>query len=61
VVTVPSQHRNAFCQVLHACAIGEVGYVLDTSAFVVVGLQGEVIIHSDITTLKEAWQRPLRW
>jgi phosphoribosylformylglycinamidine (FGAM) synthase-like enzyme len=61
VVTVPRQHRDAFCQVLQACAIGEVGYVLDTSAFVVVGLRGDRVIHSDIATLKEAWQRPLRW
>jgi phosphoribosylformylglycinamidine synthase len=61
VVTVPRQHRDAFCQVLQACPIGEVGYVLDTSAFVVVGLRGDRVIHSDIATLKDAWQRPLRW
>jgi phosphoribosylformylglycinamidine synthase subunit PurSL len=61
VVTVPRQHRDAFCQMLQACPIGEVGYVLDTSAFVVMGLRGDRVIHSDIATLKEAWQRPLRW
>jgi phosphoribosylformylglycinamidine synthase len=61
VVTVPPPHRQAFCEALHDCAIGEVGYVLDTSQFVVVGLQGEVIIDSAIALLKEAWQRPLRW
>jgi phosphoribosylformylglycinamidine synthase len=61
VVTVPRQHRDAFCQALQACPIGEVGYVLDTSAFVVMGLRGDRVIDSDIATLKEAWQRPLRW
>ena len=50
VVTVPSQHRQAFCVALQACAIGEVGMVLPTSQFVVVGLHGNVIIDSDIAT-----------
>jgi phosphoribosylformylglycinamidine synthase len=61
VVTVPPQHRQAFCEALHGCAIGEVGYVLDTTRFEVIGLREEVVIASDITVLKEAWQRPLRW
>ncbi len=61
VVTVAPQHREAFIEVLHACAIGEVGRVLDTSEFAVVGLSGDTAIRSDIATLKEAWQRPLRW
>jgi phosphoribosylformylglycinamidine synthase len=61
VVTVPPQHRQAFCEALHGCAIGEVGYVLDTSRFMVVGLRGDIVIASDIAELKEAWQRPLRW
>jgi phosphoribosylformylglycinamidine synthase len=61
VVTIPPQHRDAFCEVLQACPIGEIGSVLDTPTFVVTGCQGNVIIQSDIATLKEAWQRPLRW
>jgi len=61
VVTVPSQHREAFCEALHSCALGEVGYVLETTQFVVVGLQGTIVIDADIAHLKEAWQRPLRW
>jgi len=61
VVTVPPQHREAFCEALHSCALEEVGYVLDTTQFVVVGLQGTVVINADIVHLKEAWQRPLRW
>jgi phosphoribosylformylglycinamidine synthase len=60
-VTVPPQHREAFCETLHGCAMGEVGHVLDTAQFVVVGLRGDIIIDSDIAELKEAWQRPLRW
>jgi phosphoribosylformylglycinamidine synthase len=61
VVTVPPQHREAFCEALHGCAIGEVGYVLDTARFRVIGLKGDIVIASDIAELKEAWQRPLRW
>jgi phosphoribosylformylglycinamidine synthase subunit PurSL len=61
VVTVPPQHRQAFCEALHDCALGEVGYVLDTAQLRVLGLQGDIIINSDVRQLQEAWQRPLRW
>ncbi len=61
VVTVPPQHREAFGEVMRDCPVGEVGSVLDTPAFVVIGYRGDVVIRSDIAALKEAWQRPLRW
>ncbi|MBM3224985.1 MAG: phosphoribosylformylglycinamidine synthase, partial [Candidatus Tectomicrobia bacterium] len=61
VVTVPPQHRQAFCDLLQGCPLGEVGIVRDTPQFTVVGLQGQVMIESHIAALKEAWQRPLRW
>jgi len=61
VVTVPPQHREAFCEAMRHCVLGEVGSVLETTQFVVVGLQGSVVIDADIAHLKEAWQRPLRW
>jgi phosphoribosylformylglycinamidine synthase len=61
VVTVPPQHRDAFRQIMQACAIGEVGTVQETPGFLVVGLRGDIVIRSDIGALKEAWQQPLRW
>lgn len=61
VVTVPRQHRNAFCETMSTCAIGEIGRTLDTSAFTIVGLTGSTVVESDIDSLKEAWQQPLRW
>jgi phosphoribosylformylglycinamidine synthase len=61
VVTVPPQHRDAFRQIMQACAIGEVGTVLETPDFLVVGQRGDVVVRSDISALKEAWQQPLRW
>jgi phosphoribosylformylglycinamidine synthase II len=61
VATVPPQHRAAFLTLLQPCAIGELGRVLDTPAFTVLGLSGDTVIQSDIATLKDAWQRPLRW
>ncbi len=59
VVTVPPPHRESFLQIMSDCAIGELGQVIDGLAFTVVGLQGNVVIQSDIASLKEAWQRPL--
>ena len=61
VVAVPQMHRKAFFELLGACTLGELGRVLDTPDFVVVGLSGNTIIRSDIAQLKEVWQRPLRW
>ncbi len=59
VVTVPPQHRTSWLQVMSGCPMGELGQVIDSSAFTVTGLQGAVVIQSDIAVLKEAWQRPL--
>jgi phosphoribosylformylglycinamidine synthase len=61
VVTVPPQHRTAFCDIMRDCSYGESGVVLETAQFVVIDLAGNVIIDSDIAHLKEAWQQPLRW
>jgi hypothetical protein len=46
---------------MRPCRYGEIGVVLATSQFMVVGLEENVVIDSDIAHLKEAWQRPLRW
>jgi phosphoribosylformylglycinamidine synthase len=59
VVTVPPQHRALFLQAMSGCIIGELGQVIDGPAFTVIGVRGEIVIQSDIKTLKEAWQRPL--
>jgi phosphoribosylformylglycinamidine synthase len=59
VVTVPPQHRALFLQAMSDCIVGELGQVIDGPAFTVIGVRGEIVIQSDIKTLKEAWQRPL--
>ena len=59
VVTVPPQHRALFLQAMSGCIVGELGQVIDGPAFTVIGVRGEIVIQSDIKTLKEAWQRPL--
>ena len=40
---------------------GRVGTVEADDRFLVRGLRGDEIIKADLSTLKEAWQRPLRW
>lgn len=61
VVTVPPPQRQAFRALLASCVLGELGRVLETPEFVVIGLAGHDIVRSDIAQLKEAWQLPLRW
>lgn len=61
VVTIAPQHRAAFVALMAPCAIGELGLTLAEPHFTVIGLRGQDIIATDLATLKEAWQRPLRW
>jgi hypothetical protein len=46
---------------MQGCLIGELGAVLATPAFTLVGRQGHPVVQSDIAPLKQAWQRPLQW
>ncbi|MGE3536652.1 MAG: AIR synthase-related protein [Candidatus Tectimicrobiota bacterium] len=61
VVTVPAPQREAFEALLAACPCGLLGVVTAEPFFVVTGLQGQESIRMDLATLKDAWQRPLRW
>ena len=38
-----------------------IGRVTADGKFLVRGLEGQTIIEENISDLKEAWQRPLRW
>jgi phosphoribosylformylglycinamidine synthase len=61
VVTVAAENQTAFEACLERNAFAEVGKVVRGSSFTIVGLHGHVVVRADISELKEAWQRPLRW
>ncbi|GIX48821.1 MAG: hypothetical protein KatS3mg131_3032 [Candidatus Tectimicrobiota bacterium] len=61
VVTVPVANVEAFRRLMRGLPVGEVGHVLATPDFVVIGLHGREVVRSHLAELKAAWQRPLRW
>jgi len=60
LVTVHPEHRPAFEQLFAGQAFGLIGEVVEERELLIIGRQGQVLVKSDLSTLKEAWQRPLR-
>jgi len=61
VVEVREKDRSEFEAAMRDVAVSLLGRVSDSKAFVVKGLDGGPVVKTDIDSLKEAWQRPLRW
>jgi phosphoribosylformylglycinamidine synthase len=61
VVTIRAQDQPAFEACLQGNTFAEIGEVLEKQTLQVTGLHGKVVIRANISTLKEAWQRPLRF
>ena len=61
VVEVPGGREADFEAWMAGSPLGRVGVVTEEDRLVVRGLRGDEIISADLGTLKEAWQRPLRW
>ena len=61
VVEIVPGCENAFEARMAGCVYARVGVVTNDGRFKVTGLDGQDIINTEISLLKEAWQRPLRW
>ena len=61
VVEVPAGREADFEAQMEGSPFGRVGTVDSADRFLVRGLRGEEIVSTDLHTLKEAWQHPLRW
>lgn len=61
VVEIASGCENAFENCMAGCVSARIGVLTNDGRFRVIGLNGEEIIDADVSLLKEAWQRPLRW
>ncbi len=61
VVEVPGGRETDFEAQMEGSAFGRAGTVTGEDRFLVRGLGGDEIVDSELSTLKEAWQRPLRW
>jgi len=61
VVTVPRGSAAKFDRLMMNQPVGKVGEVLADGKFVVTGLDGHVVVDSDVSALKEAWKGTLDW
>ncbi len=61
VATVHPTMQEAFLSIMKGIYLGEIGRVTRGRRFIVINQKGQKIIQGDISRLKEAWQRPLRF
>ena len=61
VVTVHPANANSFISELNDVPVGIVGELTSDTRLVIKGLDGSTVVDADISDLKEAWQKPLRW
>ncbi|MBN2427025.1 MAG: phosphoribosylformylglycinamidine synthase [Deltaproteobacteria bacterium] len=60
LVTVRPENHRRFESLFSRTDVSEIGNVLSNSHFIIKGRNGEALIRSDIHTLKQAWQAPLK-
>ncbi len=60
---VNNKDRKAFEKILDTAGVpfGLAGCLNQGKEFRVIGIDGTVCISAEISLLKEAWQKPLRW
>ncbi|MCM8790067.1 MAG: AIR synthase-related protein, partial [Candidatus Omnitrophica bacterium] len=61
IVEVKKDNQKKFEKTLKNISFGLIGCLSAKKEFKVYGLDGKICIKADITELKEAWQKPLRW
>ena len=61
IVEVTGESQEEFQQVMSGTATAAIGEITDDEDFVVYGLEGDLIVSTNIWDLKEAWQKTFRW
>jgi len=61
LVEIDPRNKKDFEKALAGVAFAEIGRVMKDSKLEVYGRKGGVVLSADISDLKEAWQKPLRW
>jgi phosphoribosylformylglycinamidine synthase II len=61
IVEVAPENESQFIKVMKGINIAQIGHVSQEEVLVVYGLTGDVVMSSSLGSLKEAWQKPLRW
>jgi len=61
IVEVERKKQKAFEKIIEGVPFGLIGCVRPDKEFKVYGLDGKICVRAGIATLKESWQKPLRW
>ena len=61
ILEVRPENYEAFAKLMLNLPFGQVGTVTTEKALVIRAENGETVIESDLTSLKQAWQEPLDW
>jgi phosphoribosylformylglycinamidine synthase len=61
LVEVPFKFKDEFESRMQGAVFSEIGFVSGDSSLKVTGLEGKIIINSDLNELKNAWKKTLKW
>ena len=61
IVTIHPENKNRFENMLKRCVFSHIGYVTEKKDFIIRGINNKIIISKPIETLKESWQKSLKW
>jgi phosphoribosylformylglycinamidine synthase len=61
LVEVDPKNKKDFAKALAGVAFAEIGRIIDAKKLEVYDRKDNIIVNADISELKEAWQKPLRW
>ncbi len=61
LVEVSPENRRDFELLMGASAISLIGAVTEGNRLIVDGLDGSQVVNRQLSDLKNAWQRPLKW
>jgi len=61
LIEVREENVEAFQDLLEQVPLSMVGNVVDSGKLEITDIDGSTVINADLETLKEAWQKPLRW
>jgi phosphoribosylformylglycinamidine (FGAM) synthase-like enzyme len=61
IVEVAPENKTAFEKIMKGATFAEIGKIVKSERFEVIGLNGSEVLSEKFADLKEAWQKPLRW
>jgi phosphoribosylformylglycinamidine synthase len=61
IVEVEPQNYGSFAKMMLNLPFGQIGRVTDKNTLTIKAENGKAVVNANIDTLKQAWQKPLKW